>query len=80
MVAVERLCRLINSTMALGALPIRWKMANIVVLPKTPRPASTPSKYSPINLLSAVAKVAEATVLHRLKAFVTQTMPCQSSN
>jgi hypothetical protein len=51
-------------------LPLRWKTATVVMLPKTPRPASTPSKYRPISLLSAVGKVAEAVILRRLKAFV----------
>jgi hypothetical protein len=70
MVAVKRFCCLINSTMALGTFPLRWKTTTVVMLLKAPRPASKSSKQRPINLLSAFGKVAEANVLRRLKAFV----------
>ncbi|KAJ3616846.1 hypothetical protein Zmor_008995 [Zophobas morio] len=51
-------------------LPIALKRATVVMFPKTPRPASMPSKYRPISLLSTLSKVAEVAILHRLKALV----------
>ncbi|KAJ3626929.1 hypothetical protein Zmor_004129 [Zophobas morio] len=52
-------------------LPIALEEATVVMLPRHyNRPTSTPRKYRPINLLSAVAKVVEAVILHRLKALV----------
>ncbi|KAJ3616883.1 hypothetical protein Zmor_008974 [Zophobas morio] len=72
-------CCLINSTMALVTSPKCWKTATTVMYLKTPRPASTSSKYRPSSLLSAFDKVAEAAILRRLKAFVMQATPCQSS-
>jgi hypothetical protein len=56
--------------MVLGAFPIRWKMATVVMLPKTLKPESATSKYRPISLLSAVNKVGEAVLLRRLKEVV----------
>jgi hypothetical protein len=62
-------------TMALGIFPLRWKTATVVMLPGTPRPESTPGKYRPINLLSAVGKVAEAVILRPLKEFAGKPRP-----
>jgi hypothetical protein len=55
-VAVEQLCCLIHSTLALGPFPMCWKQVTVVMLPKAPRPASSPRKYRTISLLSAVGK------------------------
>jgi hypothetical protein len=74
MVTVKR-PMLPHQLLAFGTFPSRWKTATVVMLSKTPRPASTPSKYRPINLLSAVGKVAEAVILHPLKAFVDASHP-----
>jgi hypothetical protein len=70
LIGMHYLYLLIKSSMLLGAFPIRWKTAIVVMLPKTLKPESASSKYRPISLLSAAGKVGEAVLLRRLKEVV----------
>jgi hypothetical protein len=61
---------LVKSAMVLGAFPIRWKRATVVMLLKTFKPELATSKYPPISLLSAVGKEGETVLLRLLKEVV----------
>ncbi|KAJ3616069.1 hypothetical protein Zmor_012078 [Zophobas morio] len=70
LIGMYYLCLFIKSSMLLGAFPIRWKAATVVMLPKTLKPETASSKYRPISLLLASGEVSEAVLLHRLKEVV----------
>ena len=59
----KALLQLFNSSLEERRLPVRWKSANIVPIPKPKDPGS----FRPISLLSCVSKTMEKIILHRLQ-------------
>jgi ribonuclease HI len=64
---VSFLLRVINHSLATGDIPMSWKEASIIPIPKPGKPLTSTSSYRPIALTSCVAKLAERVVLNRLK-------------
>ena len=63
----EELLKLCNGCLDLGVFPTRWKVGNIIAIPKGPdRDRSSPKSYRPICLLSMVGKLLERLMAVRL--------------
>ncbi|GBO40569.1 putative RNA-directed DNA polymerase from transposon X-element [Araneus ventricosus] len=62
-----RLTQIINEILKLKYFPNEWKVATIVPIIKPGKNAQDPSSYRPINLLSALSKIAEAIILIRIE-------------
>ena len=62
---VKKLCKLtaiFNNSLREGVLPMEWKMANVIPLPKTSPPVSI-EKDRPISLTPIAAKVFESIIM-----------------
>ena len=64
------LLHVINHSLVTGRVPSLWKLATVVPLHKE-RPATEPSNYRPISVLSVVGKLAEKVVCSQLLEYVT---------
>ena len=65
--ALEHLLDLVNTSWTKCDVPASWRKAEIIAIPKKGKPASDPSSYRPISLLSTVSKLAERVVQARLQ-------------
>ncbi|KAH0482847.1 MAG: hypothetical protein KVP17_002755 [Porospora cf. gigantea B] len=63
--------KLLRRSLTLGRLPKRWTEVIVRPLLKRGKPASEPSSYRPVSLLSQVRKVVEASLLRYLLATYT---------
>jgi hypothetical protein len=61
---------LYNSMLRLSYYPLLWKFAQIIMVPKTGKPAHDVASYRPINLLPIPSKVFEKLLLKRLRSDV----------
>ena len=61
-----------QASLRLGYFPSAWKVAKIVVIPKSGRDSSLPKSYRPISLLATLGKVLEAVVANRISALVEE--------
>lgn len=61
--AHQELLRVVNASYDAGRLPLSWKRANIVPIPKP----NDPGSHRPISLLSCLGKTAEKMMLARLQ-------------
>ncbi|KAJ5091031.1 hypothetical protein N7532_009715 [Penicillium argentinense] len=59
-----------QASLRLSYFPSDWKVAKIVVIPKSGRDPSLPKSYRPISLLATLGKVLEAVVANRISALV----------
>ena len=60
-----------NQSISSGIFPSDWKNSNIVPIPKSKSPSSSPSDYRPISLLPIISKVLERHVFNYLHNFCT---------
>lgn len=58
---------IINSCLKFSYFPSNWKHAKVISIKKPGKPASSPSSYRPISLLSSLSKILEKVILTRLK-------------
>ena len=58
----DPLLHLFNMSLIHGVVPEAWTTANIILIPKY----NDPGRYRPISLTSAICKVIERILLHRL--------------
>ena len=58
----EPLCAISNASVRQGKMPMIWKKANVVAVPKANPPASTEADLRPISLTPTVSKVLESIV------------------
>ena len=68
--AERALLNLFNRTWQMGRTPAAWRRSTIIPVLKKDKPASEPSSYRPISLLSCVGKLAERLMLRRLQAWL----------
>lgn len=61
---------LFNKVWDIGKLPLAWKQAIIVPIPKPGKDQSDPSSYRPIALPSHLYKIMERMVTERLTYFL----------
>lgn len=59
--------RLFNRCLAEGVYPKRWKIANLVLIPKPERPPDETSSYRPICLLDGCGKLFEKLLVARMR-------------
>lgn len=69
--AVILLTLIINSCLKLSYFPNEWKHAKVIGIRKPNKPASAPSSYRPISLLSSLSKILERIILSRLNGHLT---------
>lgn len=69
--ALKYLCLIINGCLKLQHFPANWKIAKVIPLHKTGKPANLPGSYRPISLLSSISKLLERIILARLNDHVT---------
>ena len=63
----QELLRVMNGCLAWGIFPKRWKVGNVITIPKGPdRDRSSPKSYRPICLLSMVGKLLERLMATRM--------------
>ncbi len=58
---------IINAVFRLQHVPLQWKQAKVIVIPKPGKPLEDPKSYRPISLLPVLSKVFEKIYLTRLK-------------
>ena len=57
------LTAMFNNSLREGVLPMEWKMANVIPLPKTSPPVSIEKDIRPISLIPIAAKVFESIIM-----------------
>ena len=67
------LTAIFNNSLREGVLPMEWKMANVIPLPKTSPPVSIEKDIRPISLTPIAAKVFESIILK----WVDETIECE---
>ena len=68
--AFQTLLDLMNNIWVTGDLPLIWKLANVIPIPKPGNDHSEPSNYRPIALTSCVCKTMERMINARLVWFL----------
>lgn len=68
--ALKKLTMIFNAVIKLKYIPLQWKKAEVIVLLKSGKPASTPSSYRPISLLPLICKLFEKLYIKRLFSVV----------
>ena len=58
-----------NACLREGNFPRRWKLQQLILLPKGNKPPSDPSAYRPICLLDTAGKVLERIICNRIEAY-----------
>ena len=64
---IEYLLCFFNRCYNAGVVPVAWKQATVVAIPKTGKPPSCPKSYRPISLTPHLGKVYERLVKNRLE-------------
>lgn len=70
--AVMHIVAIINAILRLRYFPDKWKVADVIVIPKPGGQLQFPQNYRPISLLPCLGKVAEKAILWRLKEYESQ--------
>lgn len=66
----ESLCKLFNVSLHVGELPASWKVAAVIpIFKNTGKPAEV-TRYRPISLLPAIAKVLDSLVAENLSTYL----------
>ena len=60
------LAKVYSKCLSIGYMPMRWKQAETVMIPKPEKDRSAPGNYRPISLLSVLAKLLEGIIARRL--------------
>lgn len=69
---VVKLTHIYNACLNFGHFPTKWKEAKVIALPKPHKDNTLPSNYRPISLLSAMSKILERIILHRLSSHIEE--------
>jgi hypothetical protein len=64
------MANLANSSMRLSHIPVQWKHAEIVMIPKPGKNPTSVTSYRPISLLSTMSKILERVVKHRMLSWI----------
>lgn len=57
--AILLLTMIMNACLKLSYFPTQWKHAKVIAIRKPNKPATNPSSYRPISLLSSISKILE---------------------
>ncbi|GBP07916.1 RNA-directed DNA polymerase from mobile element jockey [Eumeta japonica] len=64
-----------NACLRLAIFPGQWKIAQVVMIPKSEKPLHEASSYRPISLLSVQGKIFERMLLNRMRAHLSDVIP-----
>ncbi|XP_017776379.1 PREDICTED: RNA-directed DNA polymerase from mobile element jockey-like [Nicrophorus vespilloides] len=70
--AIVLLTTIFNSLMRTGYFSSHWKIAQLVVIPKTGKDPEKVTSYRPISLLPVMSKVFERLLLRRIRPFLCE--------
>lgn len=70
--ATRKLQHLINSAFRLGYVPSLWKVAEVIMIPKSDKSTTDPKTYRPISLLPVISKLFEKLFLKRMKPLLEE--------
>ena len=73
------LTNIFNLSISSGIFPSDWKNSNVVPIPKTKSPSSSPSDYRPISLLPIISKVLERHIFNYLHNFCSDNQTLSDS-
>ena len=65
-----KLTHLINAAFKLKHVPILWKTAEVIMIPKPGKPINEVKSYRPISLLPIISKLFEKLFLRRMKRII----------
>lgn len=66
----QELVHITNASMKLAHVPMSWKEATVVMLPKPLKDHKKPENYRPISLLNTLSKLLERIILVRLRVWI----------
>lgn len=69
---VKLFLHIINASIKMGYFPKKWKIAQIVMIPKPGKDETQVASYRPISLLPILAKLFEKLILNKLKPILIQ--------
>lgn len=67
---IIKLTHLFNAAVRLRYVPIQWKIAEVIMIPKPGKTLEEKSSYRPISLLPTIGKLFERLLLNRLKPII----------
>jgi len=70
MKCIDKIVHIINRCFQLRYVPIHWKVAEVIMLPKPGKPSHLVSSYRPISLLPALSKLFERLFIKRLSKII----------
>ncbi len=65
--AIKKISDIINASFRLRYVPLTWKFAEVIMIPKPGKPPSELASYRPISLLPVMSKLFERLLLKRIK-------------
>jgi len=71
---LNQLLLFINHSIASGEVPVSWRNAIIIPLPKPGKPLTSTSSYRPVALTSCIAKLTERIISRRIQPVVTSSL------
>lgn len=69
---IVKLTYLINASFRLRYVPMQWKVAEVIMIPKPGKPPNEKTSYRPISLLPTISKLFEKLLLKRLKPIIEE--------
>ena len=69
---IVKLTHLINAAFRLHYVPMQWKVAEVIMIPKPGKPPNDKTSYRPISLLPMISKIFEKLLLRRLRPIIEE--------
>ena len=69
---MSRILKLFNVLLELGHIPKKWKIAQIIMIPKKDKPPDLVTSYRPISLISFLSKCLEKIINSRLQKWLEE--------
>jgi hypothetical protein len=70
--AIIHLTHIFNAILRISYFPILWKLATIILFPKSNKPIDNLSSYRPISLLPFFSKLFEKLILNRIYPIINE--------
>lgn len=71
--AIKKISDMINASFRLRYVPLSWKFAEVIMIPKPGKPPSELTSYRPISLLPIMSKLFERLLLKRIKPEIAKS-------
>ena len=69
---ISKITQLINAIFRLKYVPVLWKTAEVIMIPKPGKPINEVKSYRPISLLPVISKLFEKLFLRRIKKIIEE--------